>query len=172
MSETIPLRPVERLWNYLKNADYRRGFAVAHVGGTLAAQIYTLRTKFELTQSALAKKIGSTQSQVSNWESDCETVSLSTLHKIAEAFDVGLLVKFVPFSELAREATATTAINRAIPSFEEDTPIPAKSIPPTWEGGPSVTPRAKGAGNFRKVGRAYDSAFTRQTAEVEYQACK
>ena len=171
MSETIPLRPVERLWNFLKNADYRRGFAIAHVGGTLAAQIYTLRTKFELTQSALAKKIGSTQSQVSNWESDCETVSLSTLHKIAEAFDVGLLVKFVPFSELAREATSSNPINWLVPSFDDDTPLAAKITPPTWEGGPPAPIRAKSGYGHRKA-RQYAQPSTRQNAQVIFREFK
>ena len=121
MSENIPSRPVERLWELFKDKDYRRGFAASHVGGFLAAQIYSMRARVGWSQKLLASKIGARQPQISVWETSCENVNLSTLHKIAEAFDVALLVKFVPFSEVARESILAVP-DRAVPSFEEDSP--------------------------------------------------
>jgi transcriptional regulator with XRE-family HTH domain len=121
MSEIIPSNRVERIWSSLKDQDYRRGFAESHVGGFLAAQLHALRKNRGWTQRTLAKVIGTNQPQISAWESTCESANIKTLQKFAEAYDVALIVKFVAFSELAREV-ATMIPDRNIPAYEEDSP--------------------------------------------------
>jgi len=53
--------------------------------------------------------------------------TLTTLKKIAAAFDVGLLVEFVPFSQLIKRVSGTPYIERGlspetmnVPSFDEE----------------------------------------------------
>ncbi|HEX7017608.1 MAG TPA: helix-turn-helix transcriptional regulator [Patescibacteria group bacterium] len=53
------------------------------------------RIKKGLTQKELAKKIGTTQSVVSRLESGRGNPTLAFLHKIAQAFDARLEVKFL-----------------------------------------------------------------------------
>lgn len=122
MSEIIPLTAAERIWRLFTDKDYRRGFYRSQVGGTLAAQIFRLRKRAGLSQTQFAAQIGSSQSQVSAWESSCDSASLASLFKIADAFDVGLVVKFAPFSEIAREAVTHELINLVVPSFDLDCP--------------------------------------------------
>lgn len=120
MSEIIPSTATERLWKLLTDRDYRRGFNRSQIGGGLAAQIFRLRKKSSLTQRRLADEIGSSQSQVSAWETSCDNATLASLYKLADAFDVGLIVKFAPFSEIAREAVFGETLNTAVPSFDAD----------------------------------------------------
>lgn len=122
MSEIIPSTAVERIWKLFADRDYRRGFYRSQVGGTLAAQIFRLRKKAGLSQTELAARIGSSQSQVSAWEGSCDSTSLGSLFKIADAFDVGLIVKFAPFNEIASEAVSHELINLVVPSFASDCP--------------------------------------------------
>lgn len=121
MSEIIPLNRVERIWNSLRDREYRRAFAESHVGGFLAAQISVLRRSRGWTQRALASAAGKTQPQISAWESSCENANIKTLQRLAEAFDVALIVKFVSFSELAREVSVMVP-DRIIPPYESDYP--------------------------------------------------
>ena len=122
MSEIIPSTAVERIWKLFTDKGYRRGFYRSQVGGTLAAQIFRLRKNAGLSQTQLATQIGSSQSQVSAWEGSCDSATLASLFKIADAFDVGLVVKFAPFSEIAKEAVSHDLINFLVPSFDLDCP--------------------------------------------------
>jgi hypothetical protein len=47
-------------------------------------------------------------------------LSLSTLKRIASAFDVGLVVRFVPFSELAEWELSLSSESLKVSSFNED----------------------------------------------------
>ena len=68
------------------------------------------------------------QSAISRLESpDYGNLNIKTLRRIASAFDVGLIVRFVPFSELGDWVSGTPRTNPglssnslAVPSFEEE----------------------------------------------------
>lgn len=123
MSETIRSPSVHnRIWAAFADKAYRSAFATAHVGDFLAMQLQSLRVRRGWTQTDLAQKLGSGgQPKISKLETSCEGTNLSTLQKLADTFDVALVVKFVPFSELAREAMGAQA-DKHVPSFEEDSP--------------------------------------------------
>jgi hypothetical protein len=58
---------------------------------------------------------------ISSWENpDYGRYSLGTLKDLAKAFDVGLLVRFVPFSTLVDWALNLTSDTIAPPSFNEE----------------------------------------------------
>src|SRR4051812_26040969 len=120
MSETIHSPSGHNsMWDRLADKAYRHAYSVAHVGDYLAMQIHGMRVRRGWTQKTLAKESETTQPQVSHLEASCEGVQLSTLHKIAAAFDVALVVKFVPFSALVRETVSSQA-DAVIPSFHEE----------------------------------------------------
>ena len=50
-------------------------------------------------------------------------LSLNTLLKIASAFDIGLLVKFVPYSRLVREFEDTSIAAVNVPAFSDDVSV-------------------------------------------------
>ncbi|MFA4845190.1 MAG: helix-turn-helix transcriptional regulator [Patescibacteria group bacterium] len=59
----------------------------------LIEQLIAYRLHAGVTQSELAKKIGTKQSAISRFESGSENPTLSFLRKIADALDVNLSVK-------------------------------------------------------------------------------
>jgi transcriptional regulator with XRE-family HTH domain len=100
---------------------YRDAYVEQSINNRLAAQIYSLRAHRDWTQADLSDRSGMAQPRISTLETSCSGVSLNTLKRLASAFDVALVVKFVPFSELTREV-AQGRIDRNIPNFEVDAP--------------------------------------------------
>lgn len=120
MSEVIQ-SPQEHdaLWAAFGDPDYRHAFAEGFVGDFLANQIYSLRANRNWSQSELANQAGVSQPQISKWESSCEGVRLDSMLRVAEAFDLAFVAKFVSFSELAREVICARS-SAAIPSFDDE----------------------------------------------------
>jgi transcriptional regulator with XRE-family HTH domain len=122
MSEYIPSPPVNKsFWDRLADKNFRRGFAAGFASDFVASQIVALRRSRGWNQTRLAKEAGVSQPQVSKWEGSCEAVRLDSLINLAEAFDVALSVKFVPFSEMAREALRSVP-TKPIPAFDDESP--------------------------------------------------
>ena len=90
-----------QVFESLRDNDYRSAFTDEHVGTGLAFQIRLLREDNGWTQEELAQRASKAQETISQWENpDYGRYSLNTLKELAKAFDVGLLVRFVAFSEL------------------------------------------------------------------------
>lgn len=112
----------EQLWKRLSDPDFRRQFINAHVDEGIAFQIRSLRiNNKKQTQPELAQELGVRQPLVSSWENPAYgKYSLNTLKKLAKAFDVGLLVRFVPFSTLVDRTINLTTDVIAPPSFGKE----------------------------------------------------
>lgn len=83
---------------------FRKAYVWEHLKRSIPFQIRTMRDERGWSQERAAKELGKTQSIISRLESPAYgKVSLQTLVDIAEGFDVGLLIKFVPFSRLVTE---------------------------------------------------------------------
>jgi transcriptional regulator with XRE-family HTH domain len=95
----------EQLLHDLDNVEYRQGFVEGHAKDTIAFQIRQLRKAENWDQRKLAEvAYGSPnlQPMVSRYENpDYGKYSITTLLELAAAFDVALVVRFAPFSELA-----------------------------------------------------------------------
>jgi len=105
----------------LENTEYRREFVNEHINVGLAFQIRLLRESKKWTQEELARRTGKAQETISEWENpDYGRYSLSTLKKLAAAFDVALLVEFVSFSELVNRTVCLTQERLAPPSYDND----------------------------------------------------
>ena len=99
----------------------REAFVAEQMGSTVAAQIYTLRSVNHMTQKKLAEAINSVQTRIPVLEDPSyQNYSVQTLLKIAAAFDVGLVVRFVPFKQLEDLAGSSTAEDLLPLSFHEE----------------------------------------------------
>ena len=67
-----------------------------------AFQVTCLRILREMTQSELAKRVGTKQSSIARLENGSTPPSLSFLRRIANALDATLLVQLIPNEELSQ----------------------------------------------------------------------
>lgn len=87
------------------NSEYRHAYMESAIEQGVAWQIRINRERRGLSQSDLARLIGSKQSAISRVEDESYgRHRLETLVKIANAFDCVLQVRFVPYSKLARDS--------------------------------------------------------------------
>lgn len=108
-------------FNKLKNKEYRHAYLKEHIRVGIASQIRLIRNKSDINQSQLADIIGTKQSVISRLEDpDLGSVNLKTLLKVAEAFDVGLLVKFVSFGKFINESQDISPKNLAVSNYTEE----------------------------------------------------
>jgi transcriptional regulator with XRE-family HTH domain len=85
----------------LKNKEYRDAFIGSQISIGLPFQIRALREQKGWKQSDLAKNTGMLQPRISAIEAPGGAkFTIETLRRLASAFDVALIVRFVPFSEL------------------------------------------------------------------------
>jgi ribosome-binding protein aMBF1 (putative translation factor) len=64
---------------------YDRAYAAAALAGQLAELVYTLRTRAALTQTELARRMGTTQSSIARIESGGSLPTLDMLARLAHA---------------------------------------------------------------------------------------
>jgi transcriptional regulator with XRE-family HTH domain len=121
---------IDKIWRRMKSAKYRHAFVAAHVSNTIAAQIATMRQREGWTQKELAEKTGMKQSRISALEDpNLGNVEISTLRRIAAAFDVALTVRFVPFSAIATHAATMSTSMLNISKFDDDYESAAVTVP-------------------------------------------
>jgi transcriptional regulator with XRE-family HTH domain len=95
----------------------RAKFVDSHISKGLAFQTRSLRDREGWSQQELADKIGSNQNAIYRAENPgYGKQTLTTLKKIAAAFDVALIVRFVPFSELIDWVSGTPRVIRGLTS--------------------------------------------------------
>lgn len=109
-----------------RGKEHREAFVDSEIDIGLPFQIKAIRDAREWTQKELAEKSGKHQSVISQLETPgYGSLTLSTLRKLAAAYDVGLMVRFVSFSELARRAAYLSTADMKIPSFSDDQAVVA-----------------------------------------------
>jgi transcriptional regulator with XRE-family HTH domain len=80
-----------------------------------------MREKKGWSQQELAKEVGMGQARISLLENpNYQTLSLSTLKRVANVFDVALVVRFIPFSKLFEMLDSETESTLAVLSFEDE----------------------------------------------------
>ena len=112
---------ISKLWRKLHNKEYRDGYTEAQLSIEVPFQIRALRKACGWTQAQLAERCGIPQARISHIEQPGrDPLSLRTLYRLSSAFDVGLLVQFVPFSELVHREAAFDPKTFHVPSFKDD----------------------------------------------------
>lgn len=89
-------------YSYDPDLGSRTSYIKAKIGVLVPSQIKALRLKSNMrSQADLAKEAGMHRSRISMLETPgCANMTLETLSRLAAAFRVGLVVKFVPLSEM------------------------------------------------------------------------
>ena len=72
--------------------EYDRAYAAAALAGELAELAYTLRTRAGLTQTELARRMGTTQSSIARIESGGSLPTLEMLARLARATGASLRI--------------------------------------------------------------------------------
>ena len=132
----------EQLWKSIEDKEMRREFNL-DFDTSLAFQIKLLREKNGWTQQQLAERVDSKQETISQWENpNYGKYTVKTIKSLATAFDVGLMVKFAPFSEVIEWNANLTPERLAPPSFDEEEAHaryqPSQFVHPAERGKPST----------------------------------
>jgi transcriptional regulator with XRE-family HTH domain len=118
------IRKKAELINDLQDKETRDSFVSDHINIGIPLQIRALREQKgrEWTQQELANKAGMKQTRISAIENINykNAFTLSTLMRIASAFDVALIVRFVPISELVKWELDISPEKLEAVSFDED----------------------------------------------------
>lgn len=93
----------------LKDPAFARGFEEAGKEWDLALQIARLRKAAGLSQLELAKRVGTTQQQISRLERPHYRGSLTTIQRVAEALGVSLFIQLRPQSAKVRRQSGARA---------------------------------------------------------------
>ena len=124
-----------------RDRDYRAAYAENALDTYIATQLRVLREQRELTQGKLADLANMKQSRISTMEDvNYAGWSISTLKRLARAFDLSLMVKFESFGGLLREMDAFNRQALERPSFEDDPAFSAGTIEGTSHEDDSAEP--------------------------------
>jgi transcriptional regulator with XRE-family HTH domain len=117
----LSYRSKSSLVKRLLKRPFRNAFVEEHVKTAVPHQIRAMRKKEGWTQIGLAQRARTSQSAITRIEdTNYGNLSINTLLKVAAAFDVGLLVKFVPFNRLVREFEDLSAAALVPRPFKKD----------------------------------------------------
>lgn len=121
MSETIDTIRTQ-LWEKMRNKPYRDTFIAAHLSTNIAAQIQTIREQRGWTKKQLAQNAGMSPSRIMVMEDPSyEKFTLTTLKRLASAFDVALIARFTPFSDLVDWVAELSPEKLETSEFKKDT---------------------------------------------------
>jgi transcriptional regulator with XRE-family HTH domain len=111
----------DKLIKELQNKEHREAFISAQIDIGIAFQIRALREQRNETQAQLSERTGMAQAWISKLESpNYSGFSIATLKKVASAFDVGLMIRFVPISQLVEWELGLSNDSLLAPSLEDD----------------------------------------------------
>ncbi len=111
----------EQIIESLRNKQYRDAFVEEQIDTGVAFQIRAMRAEREWPQQELGKRTGKAQETISQLEDpDYGRATLGTLKRLASAFDVALIVRFAPFSELVDYVSSLSFEHLAVPAFAAD----------------------------------------------------
>lgn len=150
-----------------RGENARERFVESHLKKGIAYQLRAIREGLGWNQQQLGDKVHMTQNAISRLESpDYGKHTITTLKRLAAALDVGLIVRFVPFSEMVDWISGTPRLSKgltteslAVPSFtvedlrgafdgEEDHRQRSASVPIIDDNTLSRQARASGQGEL------------------------
>jgi len=109
------------IWESLSlSKGNRDAFVSVHLSSNIGAQIFALRESRGWNQGQLAAEVGMAQPRISVLEGGYDNYSLRTLKRFASTFDVAVVVRFVPFSELVNWVASLAPAQLAPVGFAND----------------------------------------------------
>jgi transcriptional regulator with XRE-family HTH domain len=111
----------DQLLKALQDKEYRQLYMEEHVRSGPAFQIRAMREARGWTQAELGNQLGKPQAVISQIEDpDYGRFQLRTLLNLAAAFDVALIVRFAPYSELLDWTLGLSPQHLKPPSFDDE----------------------------------------------------
>jgi transcriptional regulator with XRE-family HTH domain len=105
----------------LKDPEARRDYAEIFGNSSIALQIKALRLQRKWSQEELGRRAGMKQARISAMEqASYSGWSIRTLRRLAEAFDLALVVKFESFGTLLGDLNQSGREHLERPSFGDD----------------------------------------------------
>jgi transcriptional regulator with XRE-family HTH domain len=105
----------------LRDPEVRQSTVESQIKIGVPFQLRAMRESREWTQEKLAEKLKTTQNTVSRLENPkTSRPTITTLLRIARAFDVGLLVRFVPFGFYGGVIEAMDSTHIEVPSYDQE----------------------------------------------------
>jgi transcriptional regulator with XRE-family HTH domain len=119
----------------LESVDSRTSYIKAKLGVLVPSQIRSLRLQSEMPRQAdLAETAGLHQSRISMFETPgAANMTLETLARLAAAFKVGLVVKFVPFSDMLAWESGFSQDSFTVVKIDKDQDFLNPPLRPTAE---------------------------------------
>jgi transcriptional regulator with XRE-family HTH domain len=112
---------MSKLIKEFQDKAYRHASVASHITNRIAFQIRALREQRQWNQERLAQEAGMKQERISVLENpNHSSVNIETLKRLARAFDVALIVGFVPFSHLAKWELDLSSNSLEVPSFDQE----------------------------------------------------
>jgi transcriptional regulator with XRE-family HTH domain len=110
-----------QLLSKLRNKEYRDSFVAEYIFSRIPLKIRAMRDRRKMSQKELGEAAGVKQEWISKLEDPSYgKLTIKTLLKLAAAFDCGLSIDFVPFSQILNGATRLAPSSFDVPSFNED----------------------------------------------------
>jgi transcriptional regulator with XRE-family HTH domain len=111
----------EKLIDELKDKEYRDAFVSEHIDTGIPFQIRALRKQRRWSQEEFAQNAGKQQEAISRVENpNYRSFTLATLKEIASVFDVALIVRFAPISDLVKWELNLSSDSLKAVSFDHD----------------------------------------------------
>jgi transcriptional regulator with XRE-family HTH domain len=111
----------KKIADKLQDQEYRTAFVASQINVGIPFQIKALMKARGWTQEQLAERTGMLQPRISAMLKPGKVrPNIETLRRFAEAFDCGLMVRFAPYSELARWSEDFDPESFSVPSFNND----------------------------------------------------
>ncbi|MCP3682939.1 MAG: helix-turn-helix transcriptional regulator [bacterium] len=110
------------LYNYLSDVEVRHLYLDSSIRNVLSMQLRSMRAERGWSQTEVGEKAGGMKQSAINRLEDPRygNMSLSTLKRLAEAFDVALSIRFSPFSEFIDWVVKLDENKFAPPSYNDD----------------------------------------------------
>lgn len=166
-------------WQRLGNREYRHSLAAAQFKRFVPFQISALRKERKWSQEVLAEKSGLTQGVISRAEDpDNGNLTVNTVLRIANGFDVVFVGKFVPYTEF-EEWRRRLSEETIVPDYEkeneklENDSIAASTNESTTEDHPSLKVLSQhsgndlGSGSFEAPGQASGQVVSIDAAKAK-----
>lgn len=112
----------QQLNELIKDKDFRREFVSSYVQEMLAGQIKAIRDHNQWSQGELGVAAdGMKQAQVSRLENpNYSGATVNSLSRLANAFDLGLIVSFVRLSEFVDRIVMQSPLELVPPNYDEE----------------------------------------------------
>ncbi|MGI0080084.1 MAG: helix-turn-helix domain-containing protein [Nitrososphaerales archaeon] len=111
----------DQILEKLSDKEYRDAYVEEFIFSRIPLKIRAMRDDREMSQTELGRKAGIAQPWVSKLEDpNYGRLTISTLLRVASAFDVGLYVDFVPFSEILGQSTSLSPDSFQVKSFDDE----------------------------------------------------